>query len=150
MPNVPHYSSKFQESLSLIQSCYCVYCLSLENKAIGVMKPGHSFTIEPMINQGRHTHTHTLIPSVLCIFLGTWKDVTWPDDWTSTTVVSSLFIYIHIMLYSHSLSFLCMYIYKDGKRSAQFEHTLIVTETGHEILTGRREHGGQPHFLTSS
>lgn len=23
-----------------------------ENKAIGVMKPGHSFTIEPMINQG--------------------------------------------------------------------------------------------------
>ena len=25
----------------------------LENKAIGVMKPGHSFTIEPMISEGR-------------------------------------------------------------------------------------------------
>lgn len=23
-----------------------------ENKAIGVMKPGHSFTIEPMISEG--------------------------------------------------------------------------------------------------
>jgi methionyl aminopeptidase len=77
-----------------------------ENKAIGVMKPGHSFTIEPMINQG------------------TWRDVTWPDDWTSTTA--------------------------DGKRSAQFEHTLIVTETGCEILTVRRENGGLPHFLSPS
>lgn len=27
---------------------------SLENKAIGVMKPGHSFTIEPMISEGKH------------------------------------------------------------------------------------------------
>lgn len=113
MPNVPHYSSKFQESLSLIQSCYCVYCLSLENKAIGVMKPGHSFTIEPMINQGRHTHTHTLIPSVLCILLGTWKDVTWPDDWTSTTVVSSLFIYIHNYVV-FSLSVFPLYVHIQG------------------------------------
>lgn len=71
-PNVPHYA---------------------KNKAVGVMKPGHIFTIEPMINEG------------------TWHDVTWPDEWTSTT--------------------------KDGKRSAQFEHTVLVTETGHEILTAR-------------
>jgi len=69
-PNVPHYA---------------------KNKAIGMMKPGHIFTIEPMINQG------------------TWKDVTWPDDWTSAT--------------------------QDGQRSAQFEHTLLVTDTGVEILT---------------
>lgn len=85
VPNVPHYS---------------------KNKAIGVMKPGHSFTIEPMINQG------------------TWRDVTWPDNWTSTTA--------------------------DGKRSAQFEHTLIVTDSGYEILTGRRDQDGQPHFLAPS
>ena len=26
-----------------------------ENKAIGVMKPGHCFTIEPMINEGKVT-----------------------------------------------------------------------------------------------
>jgi len=71
-PNVPHYAN---------------------NKAVGVMKPGHIFTIEPMINEGK------------------WQDNLWPDDWTSTTI--------------------------DGKRSAQFEHTLLVTETGVEVLTKR-------------
>ena len=53
------------------------------------------FTIEPMINQG------------------VWKDMTWKDGWTSTTV--------------------------DGQRSAQFEHTILITETGSEILTARKE-----------
>lgn len=64
------------------------------NKSVGVMRPGHCFTIEPMLN------------------LGSYKDKTWPDQWTSVTL--------------------------DGKRSAQFEHTLLVTETGVEILTARR------------
>ena len=46
------------------------------------------------------------------INMGTWKDVTWAfDDWTSATT--------------------------DGKRSAQFEHTMLVTEKGVEILTAR-------------
>ena len=45
-PTVPHYRS---------------------NKAVGFMKKGHVFTIEPMVNQG------------------TWKDFTWKDDWTSST-----------------------------------------------------------------
>ena len=40
-----------------------------ENKAIGVMRPGHTFTIEPMISEG------------------TWRDITWPDDWTAVTQV---------------------------------------------------------------
>jgi len=71
-PNVPHYGN---------------------NKAVGVMKPGMVFTIEPMINAGK------------------FGDKLWPDDWTATTV--------------------------DGKRSAQFEHTLLVTETGVEVLTKR-------------
>lgn len=53
------------------------------------------FTIEPMIT------------------LGSYKDRTWPDDWTSVTM--------------------------DGSRTAQFEHTLLVTETGVEILTARLE-----------
>ncbi|KAI8816675.1 peptidase M24, structural domain-containing protein [Fimicolochytrium jonesii] len=70
-PNVPHYA---------------------KNKAVGVMKPGHTFTIEPMISEG------------------TWHDEQWPDSWTAVT--------------------------KDGKRSAQFEETLLVTETGCELLTG--------------
>ncbi|KFM59924.1 Methionine aminopeptidase 1, partial [Stegodyphus mimosarum] len=69
-PSVPHYA---------------------KNKAIGVMKPGHCFTIEPMISEG------------------TWVDEMWPDEWTAVT--------------------------RDGQRSAQFEQTLLVTETGCEILT---------------
>jgi len=66
-----------------------------KNKAVGKLAPGMTFTIEPMIT------------------LGSWKDKTWPDDWTSVTV--------------------------DGRQSAQFEHTLLVTETGVEVLTARQE-----------
>lgn len=73
-PNVPHYA---------------------KNKAVGKLRPGMTFTIEPMVNRGVS------------------KDQTWPDDWTSVTV--------------------------DGKQSAQFEHTLLVTETGVEVLTARKE-----------
>ncbi|KAJ3023798.1 Methionine aminopeptidase 1 [Thoreauomyces humboldtii] len=69
-PNVPHYA---------------------RNKAVGVMKAGQTFTIEPMISEG------------------TWHDEQWPDGWTVTT--------------------------RDGKRSAQFEETLLVTETGVEVLS---------------
>jgi len=71
-PNVPHYH---------------------KNKAKGVMKAGHVFTIEPMIN------------------LGNPNDTTWGDNWTAVTT--------------------------DGKWSAQFEHTILVTDTGYDILTAR-------------
>mmetsp|Transcript_23616 Transcript_23616/g.50543 ORF Transcript_23616/g.50543 Transcript_23616/m.50543 type:complete len:412 (-) Transcript_23616:118-1353(-) len=71
-PNVPHYA---------------------KNKAKGVMKEGHVFTVEPMIN------------------LGSYADLTWGDNWTAVT--------------------------SDGKRSAQFEHTVLVTKDGCEILTAR-------------
>ena len=64
-----------------------------KNKALGTCQPGMTFTIEPMIA------------------LGTYKDKTWPDDWTSVT--------------------------QDGKRTAQFEHTLLVTKDGVEVLTAR-------------
>ena len=48
-------------------------------------------------------------------FIGTFsaKALTWPDEWTATTA--------------------------DGKRSAQFEHTLLVTADGVEALTGKLE-----------
>jgi methionyl aminopeptidase len=55
------------------------------------MKPGMTFTIEPMINIGKR-HCKVL-----------------KDGWTVVT--------------------------KDKKASAQFEHTILITETGHEILT---------------
>ncbi|XP_020288896.1 methionine aminopeptidase 1 [Pseudomyrmex gracilis] len=82
VPNVPHYA---------------------KNKAVGIMKAGHCFTIEPMISQG------------------TWKDETWPDNWTAVTL--------------------------DGQWSAQFEHTLLVTETGCDILTKRLTNNGRPWFM---
>ncbi|KAF9069666.1 peptidase M24, structural domain-containing protein [Rhodocollybia butyracea] len=72
-PNIPHYA---------------------KNKAIGTMKTGMVFTIEPMLNLGTN-----------------WSEVHWPDNWTATTV--------------------------DGKRSAQFEETLLITDTGVEILTSK-------------
>ncbi|KAE8269304.1 hypothetical protein A4X09_0g3027 [Tilletia walkeri] len=61
-------------------------------KAWGTMQPGHIFTIEPMINLGSN-----------------WKDLSWPDDWTVSTV--------------------------DGAHSAAAEETLLITEHGVEILT---------------
>lgn len=81
-PSVPHYA---------------------KNKAVGVIKPGHVFTIEPMINRG------------------IWRDTTWPDDWTAVT--------------------------QDGQRSAQFEQTFLVTDTGIDILTGRKASNGRPYFM---
>jgi methionyl aminopeptidase len=59
------------------------------------MKPGMTFTIEPMINLGKR-HCKLL-----------------DDQWTVIT--------------------------RDGKWSAQFEHTILVTESGHEILTLRSD-----------
>ncbi|THB66559.1 MAG: type I methionyl aminopeptidase [Gammaproteobacteria bacterium] len=56
-----------------------------------ILKPGMTFTIEPMINAGKR-HTRLL-----------------GDDWTVVT--------------------------KDKKLSAQYEHTILVTDTGYEILT---------------
>jgi len=53
---------------------------------------------------------------------GVWKDITWNDKWTATTA--------------------------DGKRSAQFEHTLLITETGCEILTARTKHSPPLEHMT--
>lgn len=63
------------------------------------MKPGMTFTIEPMINVGTKE----------CDIL--------EDGWTAVT--------------------------RDGKRSAQAEHTILVTKDGHEVLT-MRDSGWRP------
>merc|ERR1712232_251262 len=55
-------------------------------------------------------HTFTIEP-MICE--GTAKALTWPDEWTATTA--------------------------DGKRSAQFEHTLLISSDGIEALTGKTE-----------
>ncbi len=61
------------------------------------LEPGMTFTIEPMINQGRAEVKHLT-----------------KDGWDIA-------------------------ITKDRKLSAQWEHTILVTNTGHEILTLRSE-----------
>lgn len=68
------------------------------------------------------TKSYACLISAACDIAGGWQDETWPDGWTAVT--------------------------KDGKRSAQFEHTLLVTETGCEILTRRLEDNGRAHFLS--
>jgi len=55
-------------------------------------------------------HTFTIEP-MICE--GSAKVLNWPDDWTATTV--------------------------DGKRSAQFEHTLVITPDGVEAMTCKNE-----------
>jgi methionyl aminopeptidase len=55
------------------------------------MKPGMTFTIEPMIT------------------MGSWREKMWNNGWTAVTA--------------------------DLRRTAQFEHTIVVTPSGAEILT---------------
>ena len=38
---------------------------------------------------------------------------------------------------------------QDGKLSAQFEHTMLVTETGVDVLTKRLDDDGRPYFMSS-
>ena len=38
--------------------------------------------------------------------------------------------------------------FQDGKRSAQFEQTLVVTDLGCDILTQRLDSDGAPYFET--
>ncbi len=59
--------------------------------ATTTLRPGMTFTIEPMIT------------------MGTWRHVMWDDGWTALTA--------------------------DGKRTAQFEHTVLVTDDGADVLT---------------
>jgi len=78
----------------------------------GIGSAFHSGLIIPHFDSPLHDTvievgmTFTIEP-MLC--LGTYEWDMWPDDWTVVT--------------------------RDKKRSAQFEHTLLVTEAGAEILT---------------
>lgn len=65
-PNVPHYASKYLSS-NVFFFLLTWHYFFLENSAVGVMKAGHCFTIEPMISEG------------------VAKAEQWPDDWTAVT-----------------------------------------------------------------
>jgi methionyl aminopeptidase len=72
-------------------------------KGTGIeLKPGMTFTIEPMINLGKR-HCKLL-----------------KDEWTVIT--------------------------KDKKPSAQFEHTILITDSGYEVLTIDPENPYDPKF----
>ncbi len=63
-----------------------------DERANMIMRPGMTFTVEPMIT------------------IGTWQHrMVFDDNWTAATA--------------------------DGKRTAQFEHTLLVTDDGVDVLT---------------
>ena len=51
-------------------------------------------------------HVFTIEPM---INLGEYQDLKWPDNWTAVT--------------------------RDGKKSAQFEHTIVIVEGGCEVVT---------------
>jgi methionine aminopeptidase len=79
-----------------------------KNKAVGEAKPGMCFTIEPMIS------------------LGTHRDKTWPDDWTSVTA--------------------------DGTRTAQFgklswrsSPCYVANVRYRAHIAGNRRRRGNPH-----
>ncbi len=63
-----------------------------DSRSSTIMRPGMTFTIEPMITIGGVNYR------------------VWDDDWTAVTA--------------------------DGKRTAQYEHTILVTDDGYEVLTG--------------
>ncbi|CAL5398007.1 unnamed protein product [Camellia sinensis] len=116
-----------EASRQLVQSTY--ECLE---KAISIVKPGVRFReIGEVINRHASLSGFSVVRSYCAhgnkvvgvmkagqtftiepmINAGVWRDRMWPDGWTVVTA--------------------------DGKRSAQFEHTLLVTETGVEVLTAR-------------
>ena len=97
-----------------------------KNKAVGTAKPGMCFTIEPMIS------------------LGTHRDKTWPDDWTSVTADGT-----RTAQFGKSF-FHCIYTYLSANWLV--EHTLLVTEDGVEILTARLPDspGGPVPLITSA
>jgi methionyl aminopeptidase len=78
---------------------------------------GRKFHEEPKVSHvGRRGRGERLRPGMIftiepMINVGDWQVRVLEDEWTAVTV--------------------------DGSLSAQFEHTVLVTETGHEILTQR-------------
>ena len=63
-----------------------------DERASTIMRPGMTFTIEPMITMGSWQHK-----------------MVFDDNWTAVTA--------------------------DGRRTAQFEHTILVTDDGFDVLT---------------
>ncbi|KAJ3107352.1 Methionine aminopeptidase 1 [Phlyctochytrium planicorne] len=80
------------------------------DKAIEICKPGVLYRDIGNTIQGiADTAGFSVFTIEPMISEGTYHDAQWPDNWTIVT--------------------------RDGKRSAQFEETLLITDTGVEVLT---------------
>src|SRR5262249_4767619 len=92
-----------------------------EGKGYGVVRAfvghgiGRTFHADPQVyHYDNPTARDVLVPGMTftiepMITIGDWRHDMWDDGWTAGT--------------------------KDRSRTAQFEHTLVVTETGAEVLT---------------
>ncbi|PPQ78873.1 hypothetical protein CVT26_011836 [Gymnopilus dilepis] len=82
------------------------------NDEPGVMEPGHCFTIEPAIIQGRNP-----------------RGWIFPDGWTASTEAS------RHSLSSISASYPDVVSIQNCARSAQAEHMVLITDKGADVLT---------------
>lgn len=97
--------------------------LYIEKQKLSVVKSycGHGtgklFHCAPNVPHYKKNKAQGIMEKGMCFTIepmvnqGSWRDITWPDNWTAVT--------------------------SDGKRSAQFEHTMLVTDDGIELLSAR-------------
>lgn len=82
---------------------------------------GHHFHTAPSVPHYRKNRAVGIMAEGMIFTIepminqGSWRDVQWPDKWTVATA--------------------------DGSLSAQFEHTVLVTRDGCEVLTARQPEG---------
>ncbi len=71
---------------------------------------------------------------------GSWHDYMWPDQWVQScgSCGGELVVVLCLSILKRVLT-TCTFpqtcTTEDGKRSAQFEETILITDTGCEVLT---------------
>ena len=121
-PNILHYKNNEPGTMEVGHVFTIGACPTATTTSLVHDNPATPFprrhTCQPPLSH-TYARTHALptpsrlpfVPAEPMICEGTFRHVMWNDAWTATT--------------------------KDGLRSAQFEHTLLVTPTGVEALTGK-------------
>lgn len=104
---------KFSQIGEIVESIADQYGYSVARNFCG-HGIGLEFHTDPMVLHFRNNYEEIMKPGMIftiepIINQGSWQSLILEDGWTCLT--------------------------KDGKYSAQYEHTLLVTDSGHEILT---------------
>eukprot|EP00966_Prymnesium_polylepis_P309931 7160985-Prymnesium_polylepis.1 len=113
-PNILHYRNNEPGNMEVRTLCPCCALTMImvkerrerEEEERGAEQ--NTWLTESLLLHARQVGNVFTIEPMICE--GTFQHIMWNDAWTATT--------------------------KDGRRSAQFEHTLLVTPTGVEPLTG--------------